>query len=208
MLARRYLNIIHTALNHVSSQAESFSRAGKLIVDSALKGGHLYVHDLENVVTCEAVTRAGGLSMVRSLRIWDLPAIRASTRDVVIVFTNKNEFVEAEFIKALKEKKMSIIGVCPLSSTNTKEKLSDYSDVVIDNSLSEYDGVIEVPYFGEKLGQIDTVINSAIVFSICEEVIAEFLRRGLKPSTLQSIRTSGGVEYDARITEQYRSQGF
>jgi uncharacterized phosphosugar-binding protein len=208
MLARRYLNIIHTALNRVSSQAESISRAGKLIVDSALKGGHLYVHDLENVVTCEAVTRAGGLSMVRSLRIWDFPAIRASTRDVVIVFTNKNEFVEAEFIKVLKEKKMSIIGVCPLSSTNTKEKLSDYSDVVIDNSLSEYDGVIEVPYFGEKLGQIDTVINSAIVFSICEEVIAEFLRRGLKPSTLQSIRTSGGVEYDARITEQYRSQGF
>jgi uncharacterized phosphosugar-binding protein len=188
--------------------------AGRLIVDAALKGGRLYVHDPQNIIMYEAVQRSAGLFMVRPLRICDLPTVRESSEDVAIIFSSNGAMADIDrgFLRELvKKKQVRIIGVCPATppTSTGKNPLSEYSELLIDNGLPEgAGGTVEVPFFGERIGPIDVVVNSIIAFSICAEIIGEFLRRGKVPSTYQSLRTNGGIERNSHVWEQYQRQGF
>jgi uncharacterized phosphosugar-binding protein len=214
MRGKKYLDNLDRALEHAASQAESMKKAGRLIVDSALKGGRLYIHDPQNIIVYEAVQRSAGLFMMRPLRVGDLPTVRESSEDVAIIFSSNSAVADIDraFLQELVEKKnVKIIGVCPTTppTPSGTNPLSEYSELLIDNGLSEgAGGTVDVPFFGERIGPIDIVVNSIIVFSICAEVIGEFLRRGKVPSTYQSLRTNGGIERNARVWEQYRRQGF
>src|SRR5438552_18097490 len=100
MRSREYVLTLKRTMDDLCAQSEQFRAGAKLIVDSAVDGGHLYLHDPSSVITYEAAGRAAGLYMVRLLRAADVPSLRQSTKDVVIVFSNRNHVAdELEFLK-------------------------------------------------------------------------------------------------------------
>jgi uncharacterized phosphosugar-binding protein len=209
MRSREYVLTLKRTMDDLCAQSEQFRAGSKLIVDSAVDGGHLYLHDPSSVITYEAAGRAAGLYMVRLLRAADVPSLRQSTKDVVIVFSNRNHVAdELEFLKQIRKKGARIVGVLPLHQEYKSPSLADIADVVIDNGLTHVGGLLSFGGFAEKIGSPENVVNCTVIFALCAEVIGEFISRGLKPSVYMSLRAQGSREYDERIWEQYRRQGF
>jgi uncharacterized phosphosugar-binding protein len=209
MRSHEYVVTLKRTMDDLCAQSEQFRAAAKLIVDSAIEGGHLYVHDPGSVIMYEAAGRAAGLYMVRLLRAADVPSLRQSTKDVVIVFSNLNRVgSELEFLKQIKKRGGRIVGVLPLHQAYTSPSLADYADVAIDNGLTHVGGLLSFEGFEERVGSLENIVNCTVIFALSAEVIGEFFERGLKPSVYMSLRAQGSREYDERIWEQYRRQGF
>jgi uncharacterized phosphosugar-binding protein len=210
MLGLGYITDLQNLMSEIRHQGSIFAKAGELIVDSAVDKGHLFIHDPSNMITYETLIRSGGLYMVRSLRLSDLPLSGLSSKDVVVFFSNRS-YLQSElfFMNNIRERGVKVVGVFPSGMpTNGNPPLSDYCNLVINNTVPSNQGTLMIPGFSEKLGPVDVVVNSVIVWSLCAQIIGEFLRRGLTPSVYMTLRAQGAPEYDSKIWEQFQRQGY
>ena len=211
MLGLQYVSALQDAMSKVRSQASTLEEGAKMIVDSAVDGGHLFVHDPTNMIMYEVLIRSSGLYMVKPLRLSDLPRSGVSSKDVVVVFSSRS-YLQAErsLLERIRGRGAKIVGVFPAAAppAHGNPLLADYCDLVVDSAVPDNQGTVAIPGFSEKLGPLDIVVHCVIAWSLCAQVIGEFLRRGLKPSVYMTLRAQGGAEYDSKIWEQFRRQGY
>jgi uncharacterized phosphosugar-binding protein len=208
--SREYVDALKRNMNDLCEESERFEAAAKLIVDSATNGGQLYVHDPANTIMYEAAGRAAGLYMTRLLRVADVPSLRHSSNDVVIVFSNNLDLSGlVRLLQQVRKRGAHVVGVSPRLPGHRSPSLADYADITIDNGLRQtVEGMLSLDGFEKRIGSLEHVVNCTVIFALCAATIGEFLRRGLKPSVYMSLRAHGSREYDGRIWDQYRRQGF
>jgi uncharacterized phosphosugar-binding protein len=211
MLGLNYLDELDERLAALEKESPSISNAAKLVVESVLDGGRFCVYDSMDAISNEAAGRAGGLFMVKKLRRWDFfSSTKLASKDVVAFFTNGSNLEgELVLIDELKSKGVKIIGVFPRRlDFPGADRFRSSVDQIIDNALEDEGGIIQVAGFGKKIGPLNHVINTAIMFSLCVEIVGEFLERKLKPSIYLSMRMFEADEHNSRAKKQFQERGF
>ena len=194
----------------IRKQSSVLAQAARLVVDCAQKKGRLFIHDPTWMIAYEAGGRSAGLYMAKPLSVADVPRSGLSENDVVVYFARRAFVEEGErfFLDQVKARGSKVIGVLPAGSPEGKKAVADYCDLTVNNGTSDNQGTVTVKGFAERLGPLDVVVNSVIVWALAAEVIGEFLRRGLTPSVYMTIRAKGGEGYNTKVWERFRRQGF
>lgn len=210
MLGLNYLDDLDERLGVLENEYSSIAVAAKLVVKAALRGGHFYVYDSMGAVSSEATGRAGGLFMVRKLRKWDVHSSKISPEDVVAFFTDASNIEgDVDLARELKTKGVKIIGVFPKEyNFRGKELFLASVDLIIDNALESKDGVVAVRGYSKKIGSIDQIINSTIVFCLCAEIVSELLNRKLEPSIYLSMRMFEADAHNRQSKQNFESRGY
>jgi uncharacterized phosphosugar-binding protein len=86
---------------------------------------------------------------------------------------------------------------------NGRRRLSEISDIVLDNGLPPGDAVIDLPGSALKTGPVSTAVGVAILDAIVADVAAELAKDGDPPVYL-SATMPGAVDVNQRLVQKYR----
>lgn len=116
---------------------------------------------------------------------------------------------------AIAAREMGIKTVCITNITSSSsctsrhpsgKRLYEVSDLVIDNCGCIGDAAIDIEGFRGKTAATSTITGSAIINSICAEVVGMYVEAGLEPPVFMSANVDGGDEYNDRMFEKYKDK--
>ena len=88
------------------------------------------------------------------------------------------------------------------------KKLSEVCDIVIDNCVPYGDASMEVPGLSQKAVALSGVATIMTCWMICAQVVEKLLARGLEPSYYISANRPDGPEFNEKMQEQFKRQGY
>jgi uncharacterized phosphosugar-binding protein len=116
---------------------------------------------------------------------------------------------------AARESGVTVIGITSLDYSAeiapihpSGKRISDVSDIVIDNCAPFGDAALEVPGMTEQVIPISGVGTIMLCWMIFAQVIEKLLAKGLNPSHYISANRPGGPEFNRTMQEQFRRQGY
>ncbi len=206
-----YNNFLNDGLVHVFATGHShmfaeelFYRSGGLVQVNPILVPELMQHD--GAIRSTKMERLSGLSKV----IFDSLDIQENEPFIIISNSGINN-VPVEMAEIAKEKGHFVIAVTSVIAssnsiprTNSKKRLFEIADLVIDNHVPIGDGILE--YNGTKIGAVSSIIGSYIAQNIVLEIIKLYEENNLTPSIYKSANTSGGDEHNQKLYEKYKNR--
>lgn len=200
----KLIHTFGTGHSHLLAE-EIFYRAGGLAAIYPILDERIMLH--KDVVKGSQNERLPGLAK----ELIDKHPIKKG--DVVFVISNSGgNQVSIELIKIAQAAGAKVIALTSINHATSNsarshatEKIHQLADVVLDNSGVVGDAAITV--FGSQMpvGPTSTVVGGAILQSIVVGVVAELLKRGVKPEIFLSSNLAGGDQNNAAIFDKYRS---
>lgn len=86
------------------------------------------------------------------------------------------------------------------------KRLFEVCDMFIDNCGCIGDAAIDIDGFRGKTGATSTITGSAIINSVCAEIIGLYIENGMEPPVFMSANVDGGDEYNDRMFEKYKDK--
>ena len=170
--------------------------------------------------------RSGGIDRERPRKQpWDTGletarlAVRAShmrTGDCLIAGSvSGRSIAPVSLAVAAREIGVTVIGITSLAYSSriepihsTGNRLSDVSDIVIDNCAPYGDAALDVEGMPEKVVPVSGVGTILVCWMIQSQIIEKLLGRGLQPSCYMSGNRPGGSEFNKKVREQFNRQGY
>jgi uncharacterized phosphosugar-binding protein len=209
LLAKLYFNRIDEDLRRFSEeQSENLSKAAKLIADAVLSGGRFWVYDKSKAITSEVTGRAGGLLMVQPLQ--DPSGSQLRKGDVVAMSAVRGDDAsDISLAEVAKTKGARTIAILPFRNPPMASRsLKDIVDLAIDDYAEPGDGCLEVPGQPSKICPTTGVINAAIMWAICAELVDELRQRGKEAHIYKSVFRVGSSEWNAKMREEFQKLGY
>ncbi|MEM2905395.1 MAG: DUF2529 family protein [Candidatus Bathyarchaeia archaeon] len=207
MLAKTYLETIDALLGKVAEeQAEKLVKAARMVADAAVSGRRLWVYDKDVVVASEVSGRAGGLLMVQPLG--DVSSVQEG--DVVVINAARNDSPsDASLVEKAKMRKAKTIAILPFSNPpDASRKLQENVDLAIDDYAEPGDGCLRVAGYNSKVCPTTGVMNAAVMWAVCAEVVDELRRRGREAHVYKSVFRVGSNEWNAKMSEEFKRTGY
>ncbi len=88
------------------------------------------------------------------------------------------------------------------------KRIGEVADIVIDNCAPYGDAALEVPGMTEKVIPVSGAATIMTCWMIFAQVIEKLLAKGLKPSHYISGNRPDGPDFNKRMQEQFRQQGY
>lgn len=186
-----------TGHSHMLAE-EMFYRAGGLVNVNPILFEGLMLH--ANAPLSTSLERLPGLAQA----LIDHHTIEPG--DVVIIASNSgSNAVTSEMAGILRHRKIGVIAITslrharsPIARANTRPRLHELADVVIDNGGFPGDAAITVEGFGDKVSPTSTVTGAAIINAIVAQTVQVLVNRGVQPDVFRSSNTSGGDVANSR----------
>jgi len=207
MLAKEYLRKIDGVLQRVAEeQPGRLEAAARIVVDAVLAGGTFWVYDKGRAVTSEVTGRAGGLLMIQGLK--DASSLREG--DAVAVNAVRNDDpADFSLVEAARAKGARTIAILPFENpSDGSRRLQESVDLAIDDYAEPGDGCLEAPGYTSRICPTTGVVNAAIMWAVCAEVVDELRQRGKEAHVYKSVFRVGSGEWNARMSEEYKRTGY
>jgi uncharacterized phosphosugar-binding protein len=128
---------------------------------------------------------------------------------VIVASTSGRNAVPIEVAMGAGERGASVIGITSMAYTNavssrheSRKKLRDVCDVVIDNGAPYGDAAAEIPGFPQRVGPLSTVTGCAVVNALVAETVARLTAAGSQPPVFMSANLDAGDAYNAALLEE------
>lgn len=179
-----------------------FYRAGGTAPVCAMLDGGLMLH--EGAVKSSYYERMHGLAKP----IFDRYGL--TQKDVLMVSSTSGiNSVPIEMAMCAKEKGIPVIAIVSeaykgdASRHESKKKLHDVADIVLDNGVCHGDASVQIGETGIRVGPISTISSCMIAQSIIVQADEFLWKTGMKPPVYLSGNISGGMEYNQSLIRRY-----
>ncbi|MDQ0961035.1 putative phosphosugar-binding protein [Streptomyces sp. B4I13] len=209
--------------------ADTVAGGGRLF---AFGAGH------SSLAAQDVVYRAGGLALMNLLAVpgvevasgplgstlervdglagavLDTSPLRAGDALVVVSLSGRNAMpVEmARRARALGVKVIGVTSVAYASQTGSRNAsgtfLKDHCDVVLDSKIAVGDSELTLDTVPAPFAPASTVVTSALLQAVMATAAGALADRGIEPPLLRSGNVDGGLDWNARIMEEYRDRIF
>ncbi|MFF6803643.1 sugar isomerase domain-containing protein [Streptomyces sp. NPDC012616] len=209
--------------------ADTVAGGGRLF---AFGAGH------SSLAAQDVVYRAGGLALMNLLAVpgvevtsgplgstlervdglagavLDTSPLRAGDALVVVSLSGRNAMpVEmARRARALGVKVIGVTSVAYASQTGSRNAsgtfLKDHCDVVLDSKIAVGDSELTLDTVPAPFAPASTVVTSALLQAVMATAAGALAERGIEPPLLRSGNVDGGLDWNARIMEEYRDRIF
>lgn len=132
-------------------------------------------------------------------------------KDVVIIASNsgRNAY-PIEMALESKSKGCHVIAVTNIKHSlsteprhNSKKRLMDVADVVIDNCGEIGDAVVSLKSLSEKIVPTSSISNAIIAQMLNYEIVEDLLEKGIEPPIFTSANVDGGFEKNQELMKKY-----
>jgi uncharacterized phosphosugar-binding protein len=123
--------------------------------------------------------------------------------------------VPIEMAQLSKERGIKVIGVTSRIYTEafasrhpSGKKMYEFADIVLDNKVDAGDALLEAEGMPQKFCPASGVTSTAILHALVAATIEALLSQGITPPVFLAGNVDGGMEYNARLLEQYQDRIF
>ena len=185
-------------------------RAGGLILINPLFGPGIASLDVHPATISSAIEKLEGYADV----LLDNAPIEKGDVLIVVSVSGRNA-VPVEMTKSARERGLKVIGVTSRDYTEqvtsrhpSGKKMLEFADVVLDNKVSKGDAVLEHEQMPQKFTPASGVTSTALLQALVAATIGECLERGFSPPVVLAANVDGGMEYNAKLWEEYADRIF
>lgn len=185
-------------------------RAGGLAVMNLLAVPGVVGVDVHPATLGSALERVSGLAGT----VLDASPARAGDALIVISLSGRNA-LPVEMAQHARERGLRVIGVTSVAyATATVSRhasgtfLKDHCDVVVDSRVPVGDATLTAPGVPAPFAPASTVVTSALMQAVVATAARALVDRGVEPPLLRSGNVDGGLEWNARVMEEYGDRIF
>lgn len=185
-------------------------RAGGLMLVNPIFGPGITSLDVRPPTMTSEIERLQGYARI----LLDNSPIRAGDVLIVVSVSGRNA-VPIEMAQLAKERGIKVIGVTSRKYTEavssrhpSGKKMYHFADIVLDNKVDVGDAMLEADGVPQKFCPASGVTSTAILHALVAATIEELLARGFTPPVFLAGNVDGGMEYNARMIEQYKDRIF
>ncbi|MES5821760.1 SIS domain-containing protein [Streptomyces sp. RG80] len=185
-------------------------RAGGLALMNLLTVPGVVGVDVMPATLGSALERVDGLASA----VLDSSPLRAGDTLVIISLSGRNA-LPVEMAMSARARGIKVIGVTSVayaSQTTPRHSsgtyLKDHCDVVLDSKIAIGDAELTLDTVPAPFAPASTVVTSALLQSIVATAAADLAGRGVEPPMLRSGNVDGGLEWNARVFEEYGDRIF
>jgi uncharacterized phosphosugar-binding protein len=185
-------------------------RAGGLALMNLLTVPGVVGVDVMPATLGSALERVDGLATA----VLDCSPLRAGDTLVIISLSGRNA-LPVEMAMTARARGVQVIGVtsvtyaaetAPRHSSGTY--LKDHCDVVLDSKIAIGDAELTLDTVPAPFAPASTVVTSALLQAVVATAAADLAARGIEPPMLRSGNVDGGLEWNARVFEEYGERIF
>jgi len=215
--ASQYLEAITRILSAIElTQMEQIREAARVVADSLMSGGRIWMAKTTHCLHSEAHHRAGGLMAVHMLD----EAATVSHIDCVIAGSPVGTHeTTVDLALDIKKRDASLIAITNVAfeghedtvrSHASGSTLHEIADVVIDAAGPIGDGVFELPESGVRVIPHSGSVGAVVMWMVFAEAISLMRAEGESPLMYQCIAVAGADEFNSAAWSQYcvSSKGF
>ncbi|MEU6374475.1 SIS domain-containing protein [Streptomyces sp. NPDC046909] len=180
-------------------------RAGGLALMNLLTVPGVVGVDVMPATLGSALERVDGLASA----VLDCSPLRAGDTLVIISLSGRNA-LPVEMAMTARARGVKVIGVTSVayaSETTPRHSsgtyLKDHCDVVLDSKIAIGDAELTLDTVPAPFAPASTVVTSALLQSVIATAAADLAARGIEPPMLRSGNVDGGLEWNARVFEEY-----
>jgi uncharacterized phosphosugar-binding protein len=134
---------------------------------------------------------------------------------LILVSVSGRNAVPVEMAQLAREKGVKVVGVTSRRYTEavssrhaSGKKMYELADVVLDNKVDKGDAVLSAEGMPQKFCPASGVTSIALLQALVGVTIQVLLERGVTPPVFLAANVDGGMEYNARLIQQYREHIF
>ncbi|MFF7448339.1 MULTISPECIES: sugar isomerase domain-containing protein [unclassified Streptomyces] len=180
-------------------------RAGGLALMNLLTVPGVVGVDVMPATLGSALERVDGLASA----VLDSSPLRAGDTLVIISLSGRNA-LPVEMAMTARARGVRVIGVTSVAyATETTPRhssgtyLKDHCDVVLDSKIAIGDAELTLDTVPAPFAPASTVVTSALLQAVVATAAADLAGRGIEPPMLRSGNVDGGLEWNARVFEEY-----
>lgn len=185
-------------------------RAGGLALMNLLTVPGVVGVDVMPATLGSALERVDGLASA----VLDSSPLRAGDTLVIISLSGRNA-LPVEMAMSARARGVKVIGVTSVAyATETTPRhssgtyLKDHCDVVLDSKIAIGDAELTLDTVPAPFAPASTVVTSALLQAVVATAAADLAGRGIEPPMLRSGNVDGGLEWNARVFEEYGDRIF
>lgn len=199
------LHVFSTGHSHMLIE-EMFYRAGGLVQVNPILDPGLMQH--QGAIKSTKLERLSGYAKV----IIDSVELREN-EPIIIISNSGINSVPVEMAMLAKEKGLNVIAITSIQTSSriesrheSKKKLMDIADVVIDNCVPLGDTTIEVGNTNQKIGSVSSIAGIYIVQRLVLDIVNDCYEKGKIPPIYTSANLPGGDEHNSMLIDEYKSR--
>jgi uncharacterized phosphosugar-binding protein len=134
---------------------------------------------------------------------------------LILVSVSGRNAVPIEMAQLAKDRGIKVIGVTSRIYTEafasrhpSGKKMYEFADIVLDNKVDAGDALLEAEGMPQKFCPASGVTSTAILHALVAATIEALLSQGITPPVFLAGNVDGGMEYNARLLEQYQDRIF
>src|SRR5574338_914128 len=185
-------------------------RAGGLMLINPIFGPGIASMDTHPATLSSEIEKLSGYARA----LLDNTPLKAGDVLIIVSVSGRNA-VPIEMAQLAQERGAKVIGLTSrayaaagTSRHSTGKKMHDFADVVLDNKVDKGDAVLQAENMPQKFCPASGVTSIAILQALVAATIQELLRRGIVPPVFLAGNVDGGMEYNARLINQYKDHIF
>ncbi|MGW0999333.1 SIS domain-containing protein [Streptomyces sp. NPDC002520] len=185
-------------------------RAGGLALMNLLAVPGVVGVDVTPATLGSALERVDGLASA----VLDTSPLRAGDALVIISLSGRNA-LPVEMALSARARGVRVIGVTSVayaSQTTSRHTsgtfLKDHCDIVLDSKIAVGDAELTLDTIPAPFAPASTVVTSALMQAVLATTAATLADRGIEPPLLRSGNVDGGLDWNARIFEEYGDRIF
>jgi uncharacterized phosphosugar-binding protein len=185
-------------------------RAGGLALMNLLTVPGVVGVDVMPATLGSALERVDGLASA----VLDSSPLRAGDTLVIISLSGRNA-LPVEMAMSARARGVKVIGVTSVayaSETTPRHSsgtyLKDHCDIVLDSKIAIGDAELTLDTVPAPFAPASTVVTSALLQAAVATAAADLAERGIEPPMLRSGNVDGGLEWNARVFEEYGDRIF
>jgi uncharacterized phosphosugar-binding protein len=185
-------------------------RAGGLAVVNLLGVPGAVGVDVVPATLGSALERVPGLAEA----VLETSPVRAGDVLFVISLSGRN-VLPVETARRARDRGLTVVGVTSLAyaeqtapRTPDGSFLKDHCDIVVDSKIPVGDAELTDPRIPAPFGPASTVVVSALMQAVMALAATELAARGHTPPMIRSGNVDGGLEWNAKVFDEYRDRIF
>jgi len=185
-------------------------RAGGLMLINPIFGPGIASLDIQPATMSSEIERLQGYARI----LLDNNPIEPGDVLILVSVSGRNA-VPVEMAQLAQERGIKVIGLTSRVYTEafasrhpSGKKMYEFTDVVLDNKVNAGDAMLEAKGVPQKFCPASGVTSIAVLHALIAATIEELLSRGITPPVFLAGNVDGGMEYNAKLIEQYKDRIF
>ena len=216
-LMERYRQAVDALLAKVrDTQTERIIATGKLIANSVVSGGKIYLSNICHSIEMDFIYRGGGPIFYKKYNEEEHRELLKAGDVLVVSSVSERTKSVVDLTYEMVEKGVNVIAFTSMAYAvqvdpvhESGKKLYEMATLTLDNCAPAAEAMLEVEGIEARFAAASGIASDYIMWNVTSVVVEELLKKGITPGILKSANYPGGNDYNKSVIEpNYEKYGY